>query len=53
MKNTVEALREGLYSMIRETGERPERYARNPGKDFTRKRTLNPAVLIYRGGRIH
>ncbi len=47
MKNTVEALREGLYSMIRKIGERPERYAKDPGKDFTRKRTLTPAVLIY------
>ncbi len=47
MKYTVETLREGLYSMIRRIGERPERYARNPGKDFTRKRTLTPAVLIY------
>ncbi len=47
MKYTVEALREGLYSMIRRIGESPERYARNPGKDFTRKRMLTPAVLIY------
>ncbi len=47
MKYTAAALREMLYSMIRRIGERPERYARNPGKDFTRKRTLPPAVLIY------
>ncbi len=47
MKYTVDALRESLYSMIRRIGERPEQYARNPGKDFTRKRTLTPAVLIY------
>ncbi len=47
MKYNVEALREGLYSMIRRIVERPERYARNPSKDFTRKRTLTPAVLIY------
>ncbi len=47
MKYTVATLREGLYSMIRRIGERPERYARDPGKDFTRKRTLTPAVLIY------
>ncbi len=47
MKYTVTTLREGLYSMIRRIGERPERYAKNPGKDFTRKWTLTPAALIY------
>jgi len=47
MKYTAAALREMLYSMIRRIVERPERYARNPGKDFTRKRTLTPATLIY------
>ncbi len=47
MKYTVETLREGLYSMIRRIGERPERYARDPSKDFTRQRTLTPAVLMY------
>ncbi len=47
MKYTVEALRERLYSMIRRVGERSERYARNPGKGFTRKRTLPPAVRPY------
>lgn len=47
MKYTVTMLRERLYSMIRRIGERPERYARDPGRDFTRKRTLPPAVLIY------
>ncbi len=47
MKNTAATLREILYSMIRRIEERPERYARNPGKDFTRKRTLTPAALIY------
>ncbi len=47
MKYTAAALREILYTMIRRIVERPERYARNPGKDFTRKRTLTPAVLIY------
>ena len=46
MKYTAAALREILYSMIRRIGEKPERYARNPGKDFTRKRELTPAVLI-------
>lgn len=47
MKYTATALREMLSSIIRGIGERPERYARNPGKDFTRKRTLTPAALIY------
>ncbi len=47
MKYTATALQEILYTMIRRIVERPERYARNPGKDFTRKRTLTPAVLIY------
>ena len=47
MKNTVTMLRERLFSIIRRIGENPERYARNPGRDFTRKRTLTPAVLIY------
>jgi len=47
MKYTAAALREILYSMIRRIVERPEQYARNPGKDFTRKRTLTPALLIY------
>jgi len=44
MKYTV-ALQEMLYSMIREIVERPEQYARNPGKDFTRKRTLKTVLL--------
>ena len=47
MKNTVLALRERLFSIIRRLGEEPERYARKPGRDFTRKRTLTPEVLIY------
>ena len=46
MKNTVTILRERLFSIIRRLGEEPERYARKPGRDFTRKRTLTPAVLI-------
>ncbi len=46
MKYTAATLREILYSMIRRIAEQPEQYARNPGKDFTRKRTLTPAVLI-------
>ena len=47
MKNTVTILRERLFSIVRRLGENPEQYARNPGRDFTRKRTLTPAVLIY------
>ena len=46
MKNTVLTLRERLFSIIRRLGEEPERYARKSGRDFTRKRTLTPAVLI-------
>ena len=46
MKNTVLTLRERLFSIIRRLGEEPERYARKPGRGFTRKRTLTPAVLI-------
>ena len=47
MKKTVMILRERLFSIIRRLGEEPERYARKPGLDFTRKRTLTPAVLIH------
>ncbi len=47
MKCTVTTLRERLYAIIRRIGEQPERYARNSGKDFTRKRVLTPAVLIH------
>jgi len=47
MKYTIAALQEMLYAKIRRIAERPERYARNPKKDFTRKRTLTPAMLIY------
>ena len=47
MKNTVLTLQERLFSIIRRLGEEPKRYARNPDRDFTRKRTLTPAVLIY------
>ncbi len=46
MKYTAATLREGLYSIIRRIGEQPERYARNPGKDFTRKRALTLTTLI-------
>ena len=46
MKNTVTILRERLFSIIRRLVEEPERYARKPDRDFTRKRTLTPAALI-------
>ena len=47
MKKTVMILRERLFSIIRRLVEEPERYARKPGRDFTRKRMLAPDVLIY------
>ena len=47
MKNTVTILRERLFSIIRRLVKEPERYARKPGRDFTRKRMLAPDVLIY------
>lgn len=47
MKNTVTILRERLFSIIRRFAEEPERYARKPGRDFTRKRLLTPDVLIH------
>ena len=46
MKYTAGALKESLLSMIREMGEHPERYAKNPGKDFTRRRSLTLPTLI-------
>ena len=48
MKSTVTMLRERLFSIIRRIVENPEQYARQPGRDFTRKQTLTPAVLIQR-----
>ena len=46
MKCTAGALKESLLSMIREMGEHPERYAKNPSKDFTRQRSLTLPTLI-------
>ncbi len=46
MKNTGGALKERLLSMIGAMGEHPERYAKNPGKDFTRQRSLTLPTLI-------
>lgn len=47
MKYTAGKLRRVLFSMIREMGDSPERYAKNPGRDFTRLRTLTLPTLIY------
>ena len=46
MKNTGGALKERLLSIIGAMGEHPERYAKNPGKDFTRRRSLTLPTLI-------
>lgn len=47
MNRTTEGLRDTLLSMIREMGEHPEDYAKNPGRDFTRWRSLTIPVLMY------
>ena len=46
MKQTAGALKKTLLSMIEEMGEHPERYAKNPGRDFTRRRSLTLPTLI-------
>ena len=46
MKNTGGALKERLLSMIGAMEEHPARYAKNPGKDFTRQRSLTLPTLI-------
>lgn len=46
MKNSAGALKETLLSIIREMGKQLERYAKNPGKDFTRQRSLTLPTLI-------
>ncbi len=46
MGHTVKALENKLLSIIEELGEHPERYARNPDKDFTRQRSLTLPTLI-------
>lgn len=35
-----------MFSIIEEIGQTPEHYARNPGKDFTRRRSLTIPVLM-------
>ena len=47
MNRITEGLRDTLLSMIRETGEHPEDYTKNPGRDFTRRRSLTLLVLMY------
>lgn len=46
MKNTAEMLKETLLSIIGAMGARPENYAKNPGRDFTRRRSLTLPALI-------
>ena len=55
MKRTVRELRSHLASLIREIGREPRRFARDPDRDFTRRRklsmeTLIPALLCLGGG---
>lgn len=45
--HTPKALRKTLRSMIRSLGKHPERYARRPGRDFTRRRALPFETLIF------
>ena len=46
MKYTPKFLRGMLLSMIRKMGEHPEQYVRQPGRDFTRSRTLTFETVI-------
>ena len=46
MGNTAKALENKLLSIIEELGKHPERYAKNPDKDFTRQRSLTLPTLI-------
>ena len=46
MKYTPGILREVLHSLIRKLGEMPERFVRQPGRDFTRPRTLSFETVI-------
>lgn len=45
--HTPKRLRRALLSMIRSLGRHPERFARNPDKDFTRKRRLTFEKLMF------
>ena len=46
MKRTVKELRSRLASLIREIGREPRRFARDPERDFTRRRKLSVETLI-------
>ena len=49
MKCRAGSLKETLLSIIEEMGGHPEKYARNPGRDFTRRRAallLNPHYTL-------
>lgn len=46
MRHTPKLLQGMLYSLIRKMGEQPETYARHPGRDFTRPRTLTFETVI-------
>ena len=46
MKYTPGILREVLHSLIRKLGETPEQFVRQPGRDFTRPRTLSFETVI-------
>ena len=46
MRHTPKLLREMLDSMIRKMGEHPDQYVRQPGRDFTRPRTLTFETVI-------
>ena len=44
---TLKSLRKALLSMIRSLGRHPERFARRPGRDFTRRRALTFEKLLF------
>ena len=44
---TPKALRKKLRSMVHSLGRHPERFARRPGRDFTRRRALGFETLIF------
>ena len=46
LKHTAKGLKETLLSMIAEVGEHPEKYAKNPGKRLTRRRSLTLSTLM-------
>ena len=46
MRYTPKLLRGMLHSLIREMGEHTEKYVRQPGRDFTRPRTLTFETVI-------